>query len=152
MEKFCKDSFAVIGIAGSTADGEGFVSELWRRANDRFAEIEPLALRCADGTLAGIWGAMSDFSLSFAPWQGDFSSGLYLAGAECRKDASPPPGWTRWQIPAFEFVRFKNEGADSFRRALCALQAAGLHLAGAAQDYHDLRSGLDYICLPIRRL
>lgn len=40
----------------------------------------------SDGNLVGIWGAMSDFTHSFRPWE-DFSKGLYLAGVECTEDA-----------------------------------------------------------------
>ena len=40
-----------------------------------------------NGDLAGIWGAMSDFSLSFRPWEEGFSKGLYLAGVECEDEA-----------------------------------------------------------------
>ena len=84
-----KSSFVVIGREGSTADGEGFIQKLWAQANAHFNEIEPLAKRDEQGNLAGIWGAMSDFSRSFQPWD-DFSRGLYLAGAECVDGAEAP--------------------------------------------------------------
>ncbi len=47
-----------------------------------------------NGGMAGIWGAMSDFSRTFRPWEEGFSKGLYLAGVECEDEAhnrQPPP-------------------------------------------------------------
>ena len=35
-------AFAVIGMEGSTQEGEGFVARLWTKANARFDEIAPL--------------------------------------------------------------------------------------------------------------
>jgi hypothetical protein len=63
--------------------------------------VQHLAKKEEDGTISGIWGAMSDFSHSFNPWE-DFSKGLYLAGIECREDAEAPNGWTKWIIPGYE--------------------------------------------------
>lgn len=54
-------------------------------------------LKDENGNISGIWGAMSDFSRSFQPWE-DFSKGLYLAGVECNEDAEAPDGWTKWVI------------------------------------------------------
>ena len=69
MVKVTKKAFAVIGKEGSTLDGEGFIQKLWKDANDHFGEIAHLAKKGASGALVGIWGAMSDFSRSFQPWQ-----------------------------------------------------------------------------------
>ncbi len=79
--KITKESFTVIGKEGSTNDGEGFIGRLWDDANAHFSEVAHLAERDGDGNLCGIWGAMSDFSRSFKPWE-NFSEGLYLAGVE----------------------------------------------------------------------
>ena len=81
IEKVSKDSFVVIGKEGSTRDGDGFIRRLWQDANSHFDEIADLAKRDGSGNLIGIWGAMTDFSRSFKPWD-DFNRGLYLAGAE----------------------------------------------------------------------
>ena len=87
VNRCIKESFTVIGKEGSTLDGQGFVQRLWEDANSHFAEIQRLAKKGENGGLAGIWGAMSDFSLSFRPWEEGFSKGLYLAGVECEDEA-----------------------------------------------------------------
>ena len=94
-----KEAFVVIGKEGSTMDGEGFIQKLWDDANSHFAEVSHLAKRDENGNLVGVWGAMSDFSRSFKPWEEDFSKGLYLAGVECGHDAEAPEGWIKWTIP-----------------------------------------------------
>ncbi len=94
IEKCTKESFAVIGKEGTTNDGEGFIQKLWGDANSHFNEIVHLAKKDDKGNLLGIWGAMSDFSHSFNPWD-NFSQGLYLAGVECLDDAEAPKGWTK---------------------------------------------------------
>lgn len=149
VEKIVKDSFTVIGIEGSTNDGEGFIQNLWAQANARFAEISDLCKRDAQGNFAGFWGAMSDFSRNFLPWT-DFSQGLYLAGAECRDDAAPPDGWTKWVVPACMYLRFDCD-AYSFPQAMDYMQQNGFTLAGAVHDFTDPRTGKNYIYAPIER-
>ena len=92
IEKIVKPSFSVIGKQGSTADGAQFIAALWTDANAHFPEIAHLAKTAEDGSLAGIWGAMSDFSMNFLPWEADFSKGLYLAGVECMDNAEAATG------------------------------------------------------------
>lgn len=152
MERWIKPGFAVIGMEGSTEEGEGFVQRLWERANGRFSEVAALAKRNPDGSLVGVWGAMTDPSRGFVPWTEGFTRGLYLAGVEARCDALPPEGWTRWDIPGFEFLRVRNDGPDTFARTLAELAAQGLSLAGAVQDYTDPADGQGYMCFPVRRL
>ncbi len=76
-----KASFSVIGKEGSTEDGAGFIQRLWDDANAHFGEVATLAGKDENGGMLGIWGAMTDFSRSFRPWEDDFSKGLSLAGA-----------------------------------------------------------------------
>ena len=75
IQKIVKPSFAVIGIEGSTDDGEGFIPMLWSDANAHFDEVSPVASRDENGALLGIWGAMSDETRSFLPWTDGFSRG-----------------------------------------------------------------------------
>ena len=100
MVQVIKKKFVVIGKEGSTLDGEGFIQKLWNDANSHFNEIAHLAKKDVNGKLVGIWGAMSDISRSFKPWEDDFSKGLYLAGVECFDDAKAPDGWTNGQYQA----------------------------------------------------
>lgn len=111
LEKCIKESFIVIGKEGSTNDGTGFIEELWKNANSNFIEVAHMAKKDGNGNLLGVWGAMSDFSRSFDPWQNGFSQGLYLAGVECNDDAVAPKGWTKWIIPTYEYLYVENEAA-----------------------------------------
>ena len=152
MERFIKPAFAVIGMEGSTLEGDGFVARLWTEANGRFPEVASLAKTNPDGSLAGVWGAMTDMDRHFLPWEDGFTRGLYLAGVECCEDALPPQGWTRWDIPGFEYVRVLNDAPDTFPKTLAAMTEQGLSLAGAVQDYTDPATGRGYMCFPIRKL
>lgn len=146
-----KSAFSVIGKEGSTKDGAGFIQRLWEQANSHFEEIGHLAKRDENGALVGIWGAMSDFSRSFGPWE-DFREGLYLAGAECEDDAQPPEGWTKWTIPGYEYLRVKCEGENTFSDAMAYLRENGFSLAGAVHDHTCPQTGENYMFFPIRRL
>lgn len=152
MERWIKPAFAVIGIEGSTLQGADVVARLWEEANRRFPEVAPLAKTNPDGSLVGVWGAMTDPGRRFLPWEEGFTSGLYLAGVECREDAQPPQGWTRWDVPGFEYVRVPHDAPDTFSRTLAALAEQGLSLAGAVHDFTDPATGRGYMCFPIRKL
>ena len=104
MVKVIKEKFVVIGKEGSTSDGDGFIQKLWDDADSHFSEIAHLAKRDAKGSIVGIWGAMSDISRSFKPWEDGFRKGLYLAGVECGDHAEAPDGWTKWTIPGYEYM------------------------------------------------
>lgn len=147
-----KDSFTVIGKEGSTRDGEGFIQKLWEDANVHFPEIAHLAKRNAAGELTGLWGAMSDFSRSFQPWEYGFREGLYLAGCECEDDADAPEGWTKWVIPAYEYLYTEREDDRTFRQMMAYLFQNQIPLAGAVHDYTDPKNGKNYIFVPIRKL
>ena len=152
IEKCVKASFAVIGKEGSTLDGPGFVQKLWDDANAHFGEVQPLAKTDGNGNLAGIWGAMSDLSRSFRPWEDGFSRGLYLAGVECEDDAEAPAGWTKWIIPGFEYLRAECEGENTFSEVLDHLDRNQIPLAGAVHDFTCPVSGKNYMLFPIKKI
>ena len=152
IEKYMKGSFAVIGKEGSTLDGPGFIQRLWDDANAHFGEIQPLAKTDGNGNLAGIWGAMSDLSCSFRPWEDGFSRGLYLAGVECPADAQPPDGWVKWVIPGFDYLRVECGNGNTFPDMLAYLNANGFSLAGAVQDFTCPATGKNFMLFPIRKL
>lgn len=151
IEKCVKKSFAVIGKEGSTSDGEGFIKRLWDNANSHFEEIRHLAKVDENGNLVGIWGAMSDFSRSFNPWE-NFSKGLYLAGVECNDDADAPYGWTKWIIPGYEYIYVECENGDTFSRTIEYLKDNAIALAGAVHDFTCPQTGKNYMFFPIRKL
>lgn len=150
ISRIVKKEFTVIGIEGSTNDGNGFIAKLWNEANSRFAEIMHLCKRDEDGNFVGFWGAMSDFSHSFKSWEG-FSQGLYLAGAECDDKAEAPSGWTKWVVPSFEYLCFDCEEFE-FVQAIDYVNNHGFHLVGAVHDFTDPRTGKGYIYVPIKKL
>ncbi len=152
MERIIKPAFAVIGMEGATTDGPGFIPALWEKANSRFGEVAALAKTNEDGSLCGVWGAMTDMSHSFRPWEDGFTRGLYLAGVEVRDDAQTPEGWTRWDIPGFEYIRVACDAPDVFPRTLEMIAAEGLTLAGAVHDFTDSATGKSYMLFPIRKL
>lgn len=151
IEKCVKKSFAVIGKEGSTSDGEGFIKRLWDNANSHFEEIRHLAKVDENGNLVGIWGAMSDFSRSFNPWE-NFSKGLYLAGVECNDDADAPDGWTKWIIPGYEYIYVECENGDTFSRTIEYLKDNAIALAGAVHDFTCPQTGKNYMFFPIKKL
>ena len=152
LETCVKDTFVVIGKEGSTSDGQGFIQKLWANANACFSEVQHLAKKDAQGNLVGIWGAMSDCSRSFHPWEEGFSKGLYLAGVECVDDAQPPEGWTKWIVPGYEYLRVEVEHPDTFSEVLGYLAANHIGLAGAVHDFTSPSDGKNYMFFPIKKL
>lgn len=151
VNKVIKESFSVIGKEGSTFDGEGFIQGLWHNANSHFEEVQHLAKRDDNGSLVGIWGLMSDFSRSFHPWE-DFQKGLYLAGIECRHDAAPPLGWTKWTVPGFEYLSVGCSDGITFLDAIKYLEENGMTLIGAVHDFTDPKTNKNYMLFPIKKL
>ena len=92
MEKIYKRAFCVIGMPGSTDDGEDFVQKLWEKANSRFVEVEPLASRNEDGSLIGNWGIMTDMDFTYGPGRMILPAGAIWLGwkvklTRCRRKA-----------------------------------------------------------------
>lgn len=152
IQKCSKESFCVIGKEGSSDAGSGFIQQLWTDANAHFAEVAHLAKKDEKGNLLGIWGAMSDMSRSFKPWEDGFSKGLYLAGVECVDDAAAPEGWTKWVIPGYEYLYVECGHDTAFPEMIAYLQTNGLPLAGACHDFTCPQTGKNYMFFPIRKL
>lgn len=151
MDKIIKKAFVVIGKEGSTLDGEGFIQKLWDDANGHFAQVAHLAKRDENGNLVGIWGAMSDLSHSFQPWEDDFSKGLYLAGVECVDSAEAPDGWTKWVIPGYEYLVVENHDG-AFGDTIRQMNEEGIALVGAVHDYTDPATGKGYLYFPVKEV
>ena len=152
IEKCIKNTFVVIGKEGSTLDGQGFIQKLWSDANSHFKEVQSLAKIDEKGNLVGIWGAMSDFSHSYKPWEDNFSKGLYLAGVECVDDAEAPEGWTKWTIPSFEYIYVEIENENTFAEVLSYMDENNIPLVGAVHDFTCPVSGKNYMFFPIRNI
>ena len=151
VKQCIKESFVVIGKVGSTLDGDGFIQRLWADANSHFKEVQHLAKKDTNGNIIGIWGAMSDFSHSFNPWE-DFSKGLYLAGVECYDSAEATSGLTKWTVPGYEYICVEREDDDTFSRAIKYLNDKAIPLVGAVHDFTVPQTGKNYIFFPIRKL
>ena len=149
IEKRVKASFSVIGKEGTTSDGPGFIQKLWEDANSHFHEVQSLARKDENGNLIGIWGAMSDFTRSFKPWEDNFSKGLYLAGIECTDDAQAPEGWTKWTIPGYVYLCAEVEHENTFSDVLDYMNQNGMTLAGAVHDFTCPANGKNYMYFPI---
>lgn len=88
----------------------------------------------------------------FSPWEDNFSRGLYLAGAECNDDAQAPDGWTKWVIPAYEYLYVECDGMDTFPKMIQYMKDNDISLAGAVHDFTCPQSGKNYMFFPIRKL
>ena len=152
IEKCIKETFVVIGKEGSTTDGQGFIQKLWSDANSHFSEVQPLAKKDESGNLVGIWGAMSDYSHSYKPWEDSFSKGLYLAGVECVDDAEAPEGWTKWTIPGYEYLCAEVESGTTFSDVLAYMNTNSIALVGAVHDFTCPSNGKNYMFFPIRTI
>ncbi len=135
IQKCHKDAFTVIGKKGSTADGIGFVGELWKKANGGMKEIVSLMKRDKKGVPVGCWGLRSDLSGGFGEWED--GEGLYLAGVEAKEGACAPFGWTKWTVPASNYVSVHVEGkkADAIEEAMAYMEKAQLAAKGAYHEY-----------------
>ena len=151
MFKVIKEEFVVIGKEGSTLDGEGFIQKLWNDANSHFSEVAHLAKKDANGRIVGVWGAMSDFSHAFSPWEDGFRKGLYLAGVECVDHAEAPDGWKKWTIPGYEYIVVENR-KGVFEETIRQMEDEGISLVGAVHDYTDPATGKGYMYFPIRKV
>ena len=146
---------SLIGMEGEAQPGCSPAPALWERANARFGEVEALTLRDEKGAPVGIWGAMSDLSRSFLPWEDGFSRGLYLAGVQVPPEALPPEGWVKWTLPAFACLGVRAEGdyGAAFQAGLDGLKRRGLTLAGAVQECRrPAEDGKLYLYFPFKRL
>lgn len=152
IEKCTKESFVVIGKEGSTLDGQDFIQKLWEDANSHFNEVQYLAKKDDNGNILGIWGAMSDLSHSFNPWEENFSKGLYLAGVECNDDAEAPDGWTKWVVPGYEYLYTECDSKDTFPMMINYMKDNNIYLAGAVHDFTCPETGKSYMFFPIRKL
>ena len=152
IERCEMPSFAVIGKEGSTNDGDGFIVRLWEDANNHFDEISYLAAKDEQGNLLGIWGAMSDMSRAFQPWEDGFTRGLYLAGVQCNLDQEAPVGWTKWVIPAFEYLYTECNEPDVFAQMIAYMQENNIPLVGAVHDFICPQTGKSHMFFPIKRV
>jgi predicted transcriptional regulator YdeE len=149
-----KAGFSVIGKEGSTNDGNDFIMKLWDDANSHFNEVAQLAKKDNSNIPSGVWGAMSDFSRSFKPWEENLTKGLYLAGVEVIDTAEAPDGWVKWTLPGFEYLYIES-GSDKMKditEVLDYINKNGEQLAGAIQDFTNPAEEKQYMYFPVKRI
>ena len=95
---------------------------------------------------------MSDMSRSFQPWEDGFTKGLYLAGVQCELDRDAPEGWTKWVIPAYEYLYAECDAPDTFAKVIQSMEESGIQLAGAVHDFTCPETGKNFMFFPIRKL
>lgn len=135
-----KRKFTVIGKMGEglAAEGAVWIPPLWKEANRNFDEISQLAKLNSDGSMVGIWGAMSDLDEKFERWK---KEGKYLAGCEVLDDAEAPNDWVKWVIPSFKYVVVKcnqNSYQEIFNYIIeDYLPNHAYSLVGAVHEFYD---------------
>ena len=114
-----------------------WIQRLWKDFNEHSVEISQLALRDEQGNLAGFWGAMTNFDRTFQPWGNHLTEGYYLAGVQVPIETEAPEGWTKWIIPAFDYLYVPVGGRSSevLRMGLDEIKKQGPTLAGAIQNF-----------------
>lgn len=152
IERIIKESFIVIGKEDSTYAGSDFIKRIWEDASIHFNEISHLVKKDANGELVGIWGAMSDMSRTFKPWEDDFNTGLYLAGIECIDEAEAPEGWTKWIVPGYEYLRIECTKENIFNDTIEYMKQENIPLVGAVHEFTCPKTKKNYMYFPIRKI
>ena len=143
----------IIGQEGFCTKEKNVVQDLWKQANLRFSEVADIAMKNADGSFVGFWGAMSDETMSFLPWTDDFSKGWYLAGIEVDEDTVVPAGWAKWIMPARKYLVTEvspDSYAETFRNVINHLiPELGMKLVGAVCDFTEPATGQNKLFFPL---
>lgn len=143
VERIHYPAFTVIGKLGEglAADGGSWVPPLWQLANEHFEELAS-ELKAESTSELHLWGLMSDTSSWLAPWQ---EVGQYLAGLEVPIDTPTPADWTRWDMPAMEYLTVKTDvqklGETMEKMFTEVLPEMGLELVAAVQEYYEADFG-----------
>ncbi len=124
-----KESFVVIGKKGRQRTEPALFRSYGMRRIPILEKSRIWQKKDEDGNISGIWGAMSDFSRSFQPWEG-FQKGLYLAGVECNEDAKAPDGWAKWVIPGYEYIYVERENDNTFSEVIQYMKGNGIAPGG----------------------
>lgn len=75
-----------------------------------------------------------------------------MAGVECVETAETPTGWTRWDVPGYEYIYVENENGNIFLDVIQYLQVNGIELVGAVHDFTCPETGKSYMFFPIKKI
>jgi len=98
---------------------------------------------------------MSDVDGKFEKWD---KEGKYLVGLEVNLDAVASKGWTKWNIPAFEYLTVictTETYGETLKEVLKNyMPEHDYSLVGAIQEYYSskIMEGEMYLYFPIKRL
>ncbi|MDD3123737.1 MAG: GyrI-like domain-containing protein [Candidatus Izemoplasmatales bacterium] len=147
---------AVIGKLGFCTKDNNVAPELWNEANSHFADVASLGMKEKNGFYVGFWGAMSDETMSYLPWTDDLSRGYYLAGIEVYKDTTVPNGWTKWIMPPRTYLKVliePDQYFDVFQNVIKnKIPEMKMKLSGAACDYTEPETGINYLFFPVNNI
>lgn len=140
----------VIGVMGRGKSTEGFtwVPPLWKKAEERFFDIEPFVKKDELGRTE-MFGAMSDIRENFKPWEDE---GLYLAAWKIEEIPQDVPfGWSIWKLPECESlnVTIKEENYGSAFKYIMEeyIPSMGMRLSGAVHEYYAPERAHDELTL-----
>ena len=63
-----------------------------------------------------------------------------------------PGGWTKWVIPAYEYIYVERENDGVFPEVIQYLQEHDIALVGAVHDFTCPQTGKGYMFFPIKKL
>ncbi|HPJ86040.1 MAG TPA: AraC family transcriptional regulator, partial [Bacillota bacterium] len=76
---------------------------------------------------------------------------LFLAGIEVEDDSVAPEGWTKWVVPAYEYIQVKNQiGAEESAKTW--LSGNNLELVGPVLRVSNLMDMTDTLCFPVKKI
>ena len=154
--KECRfESFSVIGLVGDNSAGPRYVDELWRAMNVQGKAVMHLAKKDDDGQIMGAWGLMNDETLSFLPPGKKTEKTVYLAGIEVDNAAKAPKGFTKWTVPASDYL-YAQVGRNKLDVINAVLQYAGENgweISGCPFDFMPPDSrGEMFMFFPVKKL
>lgn len=153
-QRIIKSDTAVIGVEGVGAieTSQDWVQSLWFSLEEQLpAVIEKLAVSETD---VACWGVMSDAKEWLAPWTE--GQGLYLAGIEVPLETPCPRGWSRYLLPAMEYIVIRttipliSEAVSYLFETIVPKEA--VEIIGALQEFYgaDFLPGEIALYAPIR--
>lgn len=148
------DAFTVIGLVGDNTGGPGYIGRLWEEINVKGKAIMHLAKKDADGKVTGAWGLTNDETLSYLPLDRKKGKSLYMAGIETEDDARAPKGFTKWKVPAFDYLYAFTERnkLNTIHAILEYAEENGWEIIGSPFDFMPPDSRQTVLFFPVRKI
>lgn len=134
-QRVTKPAITLIGLtkSGAMADSATWIEESWLQLAAQLAAGKFLI----NDEVSHFWGAMTDRNHWLDPW---LEQGTYLAGIEVPAGTPCPWTWTKWILPAQEYVVVRTtftqiEEAVAFVFEEVSVQEQ-VRVIGAIQEYY----------------